>query len=301
MNGCIYVEDFMLFERAAGKAAATLRNHERALRRLSGWLVAQGRPEEEVTRSDLVAFVNSLVGHRNPDYINQYVSAMRVYFRWLHEEGLITADPAARLKFLAVPVRPVESLTEAECKKLVKWATTEAPRKRFGVHRTGVLSLLLLDTGMRIGEALRLTVADLDLTEGKLLVRSTKTGDFRVVPMSITLRKHLRRYLLRRGKQLIGRGVESQYLFISESGAPCDVALMEHSFPYIGKAAGIRRVHPHLLRHTFATRCLLNGAPMPAVMRLGGWKKLSTVQRYTYMNDEVAARVHAQTSPLPNL
>jgi site-specific recombinase XerD len=161
MNGCIYVEDFMLFERAAGKAAATQRNHERALRRLSGWLVAQGKPEEEVTRSDLVAFVNSLVGHRNADYINQYISAMRVYFRWLQEEGLITADPAARLKFLAVPVRPVESLTEAECKKLVKWATTEAPRKRFGVHRTGVLSLLLLDTGMRIGEALRLTVADL--------------------------------------------------------------------------------------------------------------------------------------------
>jgi len=57
-------------------------------------------------------------------------------------------------------------------------------------------------------------------------------------------------------------------------------------------------VYPHLLRHTFATQSLLNGAPLPAVMRLGGWRKLSTVQRYTYMNDAVAAEVHSRTSPL---
>ena len=60
-------------------------------------------------------------------------------------------------------------------------------------------------------------------------------------------------------------------------------------------------MHPHLLRHTFATQSLLNGAPLPAVMRLGGWRKLTTVQRYTYMNDEVAAEVHAKTSPLAKL
>ena len=52
---------------------------------------------------------------------------------------------------------------------------------------------------------------------------------------------------------------------------------------------------------TFATQSLLNGAPLPAVMRLGGWRKLSTVQRYTYMNDAVAAEVHSRTSPLAGL
>jgi site-specific recombinase XerD len=79
------------------------------------------------------------------------------------------------------------------------------------------------------------------------------------------------------------------------------VLTAERAFRGVGRAAGIRRIHPHLLRHTFATQSLLNGAPLPAVMRLGGWRKLTTVQRYTYMNDAVAAEVHAKTSPLANL
>jgi site-specific recombinase XerD len=155
-----------------------------------------------------------------------------------------------------------------------------------------------LDTGLRIGEALRLTVLDLDFSEGKILVRQAKTGDFRVVPLSPLLRKHLRRYLQRREERLAKLAHRSDVVFLSESGKPCSVSVAEHSFQRVGPAAGIRRVYPHLLRHTFATQSLLNGAPLPAVMRLGGWRKLSTVQRYTYMNDAVAAEVHARTSPL---
>jgi len=61
------------------------------------------------------------------------------------------------------------------------------------------------------------------------------------------------------------------------------------------QCCGFVASHPHRL---IAAKPLLNGAPLPAVMRLGGWRKLSTVQRYTYMNDAVAAEVHAKTSPL---
>jgi len=149
-----------------------------------------------------------------------------------------------------------------------------------------------------VGEALRLTLSDLDFGEGKLLVRQTKTGDFRVVPLSPVLRKHLRRYLQRREERLAKLGSRAEEVFVSESGGPCSVSAAEGSFHHLSRAAGLGRVYPHLLRHTFATQSLLNGAPLPAVMRLGGWRKLTTVQRYTYMNDAVAAQVHAKTSPL---
>jgi site-specific recombinase XerD len=119
-----------------------------------------------------------------------------------------------------------------------------------------------------------------------------------VVPLSPLLRKYLRRYLQHREQRLAKLERESQCLFISEEGKPCTVLTAERSFRGVGKVAGIRRIHPHLLRHTFATQSLLNGAPLPAVMRLGGWRKLTTVQRYTYMNDAVAAEVHSRTSPL---
>jgi integrase len=180
----------------------------------------------------------------------------------------------------------------------VRWASTRAPKERFGTHRRGVLALLLVDTGLRIGEALRLRLSDLDFEEGKVLVRRTKTGDFRVVPVSPALRKHLRRYLIRRSKMLGGKGREAEAVLVSESGAACGASVAEEAFPRIGEAAGIRGVYPRLLRDTFATQSLLNGAPLPAVMRLGGWRKLSTVQRCTYMNDAVAAEVHRRTSPL---
>jgi len=299
MGAFSYVEEFLHHERAAGKAQATLRNRRAALVALSEWLEEQGKSDQDATRTDLVAFLNTLVGRYTPEHVNQVVSALRVYFRWLVSEGLRSGEsPAAKLKFQKVRLKPVESLTEAESMKLVKWAARKAPRERFGVHRTGALALLLLDTGLRLGEALRLKLMDVDFEEGKLLVRQTKTGDFRVVPVSPLLRKHLRRYLLARERRLKSLGSRSDYVFLSESGGPCGVSIAEKSFRRIGDAAGIRRVYPHLLRHTFATQSLLNGAPLPAVMRLGGWRKLTTVQRYTYMNDAVAAEVHARTSPL---
>ena len=300
MGALGYVEEFVQQEQAAGRAVPTRRNHRRALERLEAWLAAEGLEEGRVQPGDLVRFVNAEGARVSRGQVNNVVSAVRVYFRWLAEEGLRRdgQNPAARMKYQSVPMKPVDSLTEAECKKLVRWATTKAPRERFGVHRTGTLALLLLDTGLRIGEALRLRVSDVDFGEGKILVHSTKTGDFRIVPLSPLLRKHLRRYLQAREDRLARLSVTSDLLFVSESGRACGVSATEQSFRSAAEAAGIRRIHPHLLRHTFATQCLLNGAPLPAVMRLGGWRKLTTVQRYTYMNDAVAAEVHSRTSPL---
>ncbi|HUU55126.1 MAG TPA: tyrosine-type recombinase/integrase [Armatimonadota bacterium] len=300
MGASGYVEEFLHEERAAGKAQATLRNRRAALLAAMAWLGSQGETEQDAASSDLVGYLNTLVGRYTPDHVNNIVSGLRLYFRWLAEEGLRSdgQNPAARLKFLRAPAKLIEALTGAECKKLVKWATRQAPRERFGAHRTGTLALLLLDTGLRLGEALRLKVPDLDFEEGKLLVRKTKTGDFRVVPLSPTLRKHLRRYLARREKRLVELDRQSEHTFVSESGASCSVAVAEEAFRRVGQAAGIRRAYPHLLRHTFASQSLLNGAPLPAVMRLGGWRKLSTVQRYTYINDAVAVEVHSRTSPL---
>jgi len=300
MGALCYLEEFLQQEQAAGRAAPTRRNHGMALARLDAWLEGERLAEAAVQPTDLVRFVNAEGQRVSRGQVNNIVSALRVYFRWLAAEGLRPdgQNPAARLKYQSVPLKPVESLSGADCKKLVRWATTRAPRERFGAHRTATLALLLLDTGLRIGEALRLKVGDVDFAEGKILVRKTKTGDFRVVPLCPMLRKHLRRYLQRREERLARLGVKAEEVFLSESGGPCSVAAAEESFGYLARGAGTARLYPHLLRHTFATQSLLNGAPLPAVMRLGGWRKLTTVQRYTYMNDAVAAEVHSRTSPL---
>jgi site-specific recombinase XerD len=248
----------------------------------------------------LAAFVNDQRKRYAPDQVNHCVCALRVYFRWLVEEELLEdgQSPARRLKFLPVPPRPVEALSREQYQKLVRWAG-KARKQRFGVHRTAVLAVLLLDTGMRLGEALRLCVSDVSLSECKCIVRQSKTRVFRVGPFSVTARRHLQHYLIRRSQKLNGGGV-TDAVFVTEDGRPCSVGTVEKSVRNLAKVVGIPNLHPHLLRHTFACQSLLNGAPLPAVMRLGGWRKLSTVQRNTYMNDAVAAEVHSRTSPLAN-
>jgi integrase len=92
------------------------------------------------------------------------------------------------------------------------------------------------------GEALRLKLADVDFDDGKILVRRTKTGDFRVVPLSPLLRKHLRRYLQRREDHVKKHGSKAEEVFLSESGGPCSVSTAETSFRYLSRAAGLGRV-----------------------------------------------------------
>jgi integrase/recombinase XerD len=298
MDCVAYVEEFVLWQSAAGKADGTIRNYRKTLRKFGAWLAEEGKSAEKVTAHDLARYVNALREQYPPDQVNISVSALRVYFRWLVEEELRAdgQDPARRLKFLPVRVRPVDSLSKEECQRIVRWATA-ARRERYGIYRTAVLAVLLLDTGMRIGEALGLRLSEVHLKEGRCLVTRGKTKGFRVVPLSLAARKHLRHYLLRR-RQFVERVGDSDVLFLSEAGGPCPVATAERSFRSLARRLGLKRLNPHLLRHTFATQSLLNGAPLPAVMRLGGWRKLTTVQRYTYMNDAVAAEVHARTSPL---
>jgi site-specific recombinase XerD len=83
-----YVEEFLHHERAAGRAAATLRNRRAALEPFMVWLEGQGKSDQNATPTDLVTFLNTLVDRYTPDHVNQTVSALRVYFRWLLEEGV---------------------------------------------------------------------------------------------------------------------------------------------------------------------------------------------------------------------
>jgi len=300
MGALMYVDELLEYEQAVGKSPVTRKHHRRILGHVSNWLESHDIEEEAVRSVDLVRYINALGERVSPWEANNHVAAIRVYFKWMHEEELLPdgKNPALRLKYRTVPERPVQSLTSDEVKALVQYITRRAHRNRFGGYRTSVVALLLLDTGMRIGEALRLRLEDLDLEASRAVVLSTKTHNFRIAPLSPMMKKHLRRYLRRRTRRLSRLHVETDAVFIGENGKPADQSSTQASFRLLGELAGIRHLHPHLLRHTFATQCILNGAPLPAVMRLGGWRKLATVQRYTYINDDVAAEVHAETGPL---
>mgnify|MGYP005842349813 CR=1 FL=1 len=302
MQALCWAEEFLLSEKAAGKAPCTLRNRRAALEKLERWLAEQSKAEADLTPADLREFVNGLRLRLSADHVNGVVAALRTYFPWCAEEGLREANPALRLKFLRPAPRPVEALTEQEVSRLVKTATRLRPRERFATHRNAALALLLLDTGLRVGEAVRLRLCDVRLGEngeGQLMATATKTKSVRVVGITPALRVHLTRYLRRRAVRVALLGADTDLLFFSEQGGPLTVDRAEEGIRRLGERANLgRRLYPHLLRHTWATLSLTNGAPLPAVMRLGGWRKLETVQRYTHFSDAAATAVHRATSPL---
>jgi len=229
MEALLFVPEFLAHQRAAGRAKATLRNYEKALVKLEVHLAGQGRAEQQVSASDLVGFVNANLDRYPPDHLNQLVGASRLYFRWLVAEGLRRdkTNPAERLRFVPVPEKPVEALTAPECGRLVRTAKVQASG-RFGSFRSAVLALLLLDTGLRLGEALALQAGDLEVggrtgrkdgERGSLVIRATKTHTVRSVPLSDALAPHLRRYLARRADYLRKRDLpDLGPLFISEQG-----------------------------------------------------------------------------------
>jgi len=300
MKRVCYLEEFLRAEKAEGKAEATLRNHCRALQRFDCWLTSQdGLTEAEVTPLLLSQFIAEKREQYPADHANQYVSALRVYYRWLQEMGILQSNPAAKLRFLNAPAKPVAALTAEQVKQLLRYYR-KVERSRFGIYRSAALALFLIETGLRLGEALRLQLKDLDFIQGRILVYASKTGRADFVPMSSFLRRKLRAYLRRRQGQL-GEAPDTGFVFCGEHGDWLDRSSAERSMRLAGKRAGLScRFYPHLLRHTFATLSLMNGAPQAAVMAIGRWRKLETMKRYVCFSEMQLREIQARSSPLAN-
>jgi integrase/recombinase XerD len=298
-----FLEEFLDSERAEGKAPATLRNHRRGLEKLERWLVScNGKCDQSVSPSDLVGFVLHIRDKHPPDHTNNIISAARVYFRWLVEMGLREDEqnPARRLKFQPAPPEPIEALSEDDIRRLLIWAK-KAGKERFGVLRSAVLTLLLLDCGLRIGEALALRLEDVDLPQGRLLVNASKTKSLRSVPLSAPMQGHLHRYLTRRKIHFDKRcAQQGGFLFPAEHGGALSVHAAEVSIRHIARRTGVP-VRPHKCRHSFARLALMNGMPLSALMNIAGWRQVKTAMRYTTLTNEQCAQVHRQTSPLAGL
>jgi len=290
--------EFIAAMRASGRASGTLHSYEYALGKFHAWERAQECDEATVTRRDLAAFINHLLNRHPPQAVNNLVGALRVYFRWLSVEGFRLDNPADRLRFLRAQPQPVRSLSLEEV-RLLREAAAVRRTWPFLQYRCAVLAIFLVDTGLRIGEALALRPGDVDTKAGSVLVRSTKTRSLRIVPLSNVVRRHIRRYLRRRATYVAAKHEDRQgLLFVSATGDKWQPNCARKAFKSLGRDLGIPDLHPHICRHTFATLSLLNGAPLPAVMALGGWRQLATVQRYTYLTDRQLAEVHARSSPL---
>jgi integrase/recombinase XerD len=283
------VERFLLVL-AARRSPRTVDAYRRDLASLAA---SRNGKVGEATVEDLERW---LAGMRSdglaPSTLARRISAVRTYFRHLNLIGTRADNPAAAIQLPRRGRRLPRALSPAEMERLIDAATGTSPR----TLRDRALVELLYGAGLRVSEAVGLEKGAIDLDDRIVRVLG-KGGKERLVPLGRPAAEAARRYLAL-GRPHLDRRYRPD-LFLNARGGPLTRAGAFLILRRLAERAGLEpeRVHPHLLRHSFATHLLEGGADLRAVQEMLGHVDISTTQIYTHVDREYLRSVHKQYHP----
>jgi len=297
------LERFLAFKRAAG---CRYQNEAYGLSRLDRFLVQHLAPVDAVVSLEVIRAYVARSGHESESSRAGRLSLIRQVCRFLALEDPRTAVPGPR--FLGIHRRPFvpRVLTREEGRRFLDTCTTFASPHRSPLHNTilGTALGLLYLTGLRAGEALHLTEADVDLNAAVLRVRDTKFGKSRFVPVAPDVATRLRHYHGEVAARLGPRPSEAPF-FPAPSGRCYSHCALRAAFHDVLATAGIprhgggRSLRVHDTRHSFAVLRLLMwyqqgadlGVRLPALATYLGHVGLSGTQRYLQLTEDLVGEV----------
>lgn len=248
---------------------------------------------DEVDRPLLREYIAWLIKHGVVKAsIARKLSAARSLFRYLVRRGRIAESPFRKAKLIKLDQRLPNFLTLPEIDRLLQAPdVTKAPGRR----DLAILELLYA-SGLRISEIVALDMAN--VTSGREIKVRGKGDKERMVLMGEPARRALDVYLSKARPQLLVDGY-NEALFVSRRGHRLSARRLQKLLSRYAVSAGIsKRVHPHMLRHSFATHLLDGGADLRVVQELLGHASLNTTQIYTHVSRERARQVYLQAHPM---
>ena len=271
------VESFLAVSRAR-LAPRTVEHYRRDLQDFARW---RGSAIGAATTEEIERYLADLrAAGRTGSTLARRLAALRSFFRHQTLIGAREDNPAAAV---ASPrrTRPLpRTLSPGEVERLIEAAAGTTPR----AFRDAALLELLYGAGLRVSEAVGLERAAVDLDE-RLVRCLGKGGKERVVPIGRRAAEAVRRYLAR-GRPFLDRRRRPE-LFLNSRGGPLTRAGAFLILRTLAERAGLEpgRVHPHLLRHSFATHRLEGGADLRSVQEMLGHADLATTELYTHVTD----------------
>jgi integrase/recombinase XerD len=287
MDGAV---DSFLALSTARLAPRTVEAYRRDLAAFAAWL---GASPARATPFELAAYVAQLrADGLAPTTIARRVAALRSFYRHQVLLGARPDNPAAELDLPRRRRALPRTLSPGEAERLIEAAAGTTPR----LLRDRALVELLYGAGLRVSEAVGLERASVDLE--KRLVRPIGKGSKeRVVPVGREAAEALRRYLAR-GRPYLDKRHRPE-LFLNAKGGGLTRAGAFLILRRLAATAGLEpgRVHPHLLRHSFATHLLEGGADLRSVQEMLGHADLATTELYTHVSDRRRRELYFQAHP----
>jgi integrase/recombinase XerD len=239
----------------------------------------QDVPVESITLDRLRAYLDHLVrSGLSPRSIARKITTLRSFFGFVSQEGLIGVNPAELLVTPRIGTALPKYLSEGQLTELID---TPEENAKTGLRDRAMLDLLYA-SGLRVSELIRVRLSDLDAEGG--IVRVTGKGNKqRLVPVGRSALNSIERYQTHQRSQLL-KGRVSPFLFVTARGGPMTRQGFWKLLKGHGAAAGIfHSLSPHVIRHSFATHLLENGADLRSVQAMLGHADIGTTQIYTHV------------------
>jgi integrase/recombinase XerC len=270
-------DSFELSLRGPGKAERTVEVYLLSLNTFAKFLTESGHSGmvEDVTSADLNRWAEAIrAGGAAPATVSIRWRSLRQFFKWAHREDEISRDPIEGLPAPKVVINPVPVLSDDQIGRLLKTCSG----RDFAAVRDTAIIRLLLDTGIRRAEIAGLTLTDVDLRERSVTVLG-KGSRLRTVRFGHKTAHALDRYLRTRARVPKVAGVNA--LWLGERQAlPLAAEGIRQMMRRRGTESGIEGLHPHQMRHTYASDYLASGGNESDLMRQAGWRSRQMLDRY---------------------
>ena len=256
--------------------------------------VQQLNAYDDVTRHHILLHLENLkMLGKTARTIARHISSIRSFHQFLLREKISTTDPTVHLELPVIEQKLPTILSIEEIERLISAPITSKPQ---GVRDVAILELLY-GSGMRISELIELNLDDLHLTMGFVRVFG-KGGKERIVPLGRGALQACSNYLNGARQKLLGTYPKTEAFFINHRGKRLTRQGVWKLLKQHAEKADIQQeLTPHVLRHSFATHLIENGADLRAVQELLGHSDISTTQIYTHISKKRLSEVYKQFHP----
>ena len=292
----LMIEDFLNYLRyERNRSDLTVRNYERSLRDFESYFKnRESHLSWESVDSDLIRdWMESMMDKGDmASTVNNCLSAVRSFFRFALLRGLVSSDPAHNVKGPKKKKPLPQVVREGEMNRLID--QPEMWGDNYNDVRARTIIILFYETGIRLAELVGLNDQDIDFANRQLKVTG-KRNKQRIVPFGEELEQTLKAYMQQRDGQT---AKQDAALFLNNKGCRISRSVVSKIVRTgLSRVTTMKKRSPHVLRHSFATAMLNNGAGLESVRKLLGHASVATTEIYTHTTFEQLKRVYKNAHP----